>query len=126
FLGRNNSAKTNRAVVAATPSSQEVLAAPTPRGKFGGMVHFSVSSREWPPKVLGANKRVIPRLAKRAEGPHTAQALARYDRRVLRFRRDGPLCDLIAARGPSPGSRRARDDPLFGIPEGVRGYYGRG
>src|SRR5437868_9349616 len=33
------------------------------------------------------------------------QALARYNRRVLRFRRDGPLCDLIAAGGPSPSPR---------------------
>ena len=30
-----------------------------------------------------------------------AQALARYSRRVQRFRRDAHLCDLIAARGPS-------------------------
>src|SRR5207248_10857830 len=34
-----------------------------------------------------------------------AQALPRYDRRILRFRRDGPLCDLIAAGGPSPSAR---------------------
>src|SRR5205823_2660549 len=34
-----------------------------------------------------------------------AQALARYSRRVLRFRGDGPFCDLIAAGGPSPSPR---------------------
>ena len=34
-----------------------------------------------------------------------AQALARYSRRVQRFRRDAHLCDLIAARGPSPSAR---------------------
>ena len=31
--------------------------------------------------------------------------LARYNRRVLQFRRDGPLCDLIVAGGPSPSPR---------------------
>src|SRR5881398_3168545 len=42
----------------------------------------SVSSRGW----RSAPRDLTP-----------AQALARYDRRVLRFRRDRPLCDLIAA-----------------------------
>src|ERR1700693_5204577 len=50
----------------------------------------SVSSRGW----RSAPRDLTP-----------AQALARYDRRVLRFRRDGPLCDLIAAGGPSPSWR---------------------
>ena len=50
----------------------------------------SVSSRGW---------RSAPR------DLTSAQALARSDRRVLRFRRDGPLCDLIAAGGPSPSAR---------------------
>src|SRR5205809_5812775 len=50
----------------------------------------SVSSRGW---------RSAPR------DLTTAQALARYNRRVLRFRRDGPLCDLIVAGGPSPSPR---------------------
>ena len=62
----------------------------------------SVSSRGW----RSAPRDLTP-----------AQALARYDRRVLRFRRDGPLCDLIAAGGPSSGSRRTRDDTrFFGFP----------
>src|SRR5438552_6811403 len=50
----------------------------------------SVSSRGW---------RSAPR------DLTSAQALARYNRRVLRFRRDRPLCDLIAAGGPSPSAR---------------------
>src|SRR5204863_6233432 len=50
----------------------------------------SVSSRGW----RSAPRDLTP-----------AQALARYDRRVLRFRRDGPLCDLIVAGGPSPSRR---------------------
>src|SRR5204862_1150958 len=50
----------------------------------------SVSSRGW----RSAPRDLTP-----------AQALARYDRRALRLRRDGPLCDLIAAGGPSPSPR---------------------
>src|SRR5438552_10360397 len=50
----------------------------------------SVSSRGW----RSAPRDLTP-----------AQALARYNRRVLRFRRDGPLCDLIAAGGPSASAR---------------------
>src|SRR5438876_974362 len=46
----------------------------------------SVSSRGW----RSAPRDLTP-----------AQALARYDRRALRLRRDGPLCDLISAGGPS-------------------------
>src|SRR5207302_8121775 len=46
----------------------------------------SVSSRGW----RSAPRDLTP-----------AQALARSNRPVLRFRRDGPLCDLIAAGGPS-------------------------
>src|SRR5204862_7084160 len=50
----------------------------------------SVSSRGW----RSAPRDLTP-----------AQALARYNRRVLRFRRDGPWCDLIAAGAPSPSAR---------------------
>src|SRR5881398_2673914 len=61
----------------------------------------SVSSRGW---------RSAPR------DLTSAQALARYNRRVLRFRPDRPLCDLIAAGGPSPSARLGMTDNQCRIP----------
>jgi hypothetical protein len=57
-----------------------------------------------------------------------AQALARSDRRVLRFRRDGPWCDLIAAGGQRSSHGRgpvsaARDDPHSQLLKGSNTYF---
>src|SRR6202051_3539776 len=67
----------------------------------------SVSSRGW----RSAPRDLTP-----------AQALARYDRRVLRFRRDGPLCDLNR-RGRSLAVSAARDDPHSQLLKGSNPYF---
>src|ERR1700693_5045956 len=62
-------------------------------------------AREQLKVAVGLALRLSSRVAETARDLTPAQALARYDRRVLRFRRDAPLCDLIAAGGPSPSAR---------------------
>src|SRR5207253_3120088 len=67
-------------------------------------LQFLQRSQRFVHSACTTKERVIPRRsAPRDLSP--AQALARYNRLVLRFRRDGPLCDLIAAGGPSPSAR---------------------